>query len=169
MASLDRLTLVINASYEAVNIVTARRAMTLVCKGAAVVEKVSSEKVRTASMELPVPSVIRLVRYKRVPRPNRSVSRRNILLRDRNICQYCGQFFASSELTLDHVIPRSRGGGSTWENYVTCCFPCNNRKGDRTPEECGMPLLRKPIRLSIHAKHRFLAGDEKAWDPYLFA
>ena len=166
--SLDRLTLVLNASYEGVNIVGARRALTLVLKGAAVVEKVSRYTTRTARLDIPVPSVIRLLRYRRLPRLNRSVSRRGLLLRDGNRCQYCGQVRPPRDLTLDHVRPRSRGGGSTWENLVAACFPCNNRKSDRTPEVAGMVLLRQPRQLTIHARHRMLQGDENAWSEYLF-
>ena len=166
--SLNRLTLVLNASYEGVNITTARRALTLVFKGVAVVEKVSAYTVHTSKIDIPVPSVIRLREYRRIPRQNRSVSRKGLLLRDRNTCQYCGQTLPAGNLTLDHVVPRSRGGPSIWENIVAACFPCNNRKGNRVPQEAGMVLLRKPTRLSIHAKHRLMAGDEQAWNEYLF-
>ena len=166
--SLNRLTLVLNASYEAVNICSARRALTLVFKGAAVVERVSAFTVHTSKIDIPIPSVVRLLKYRRIPRQNRSVSRKGILLRDRGACQYCGQALPPRSLTLDHVIPRSRGGASAWENLVASCFPCNNRKGDRTPQECGMALLKQPRQISIHAKHRLLAGDEKTWDEFLF-
>ena len=168
MSSLNRLTLVLNASYEAVNVTTARHALKLLFKGAAVVEVVSAYTVHTSRIDIPVPSVIRLTRYRRIPRQNHSVSRKGILLRDRSSCQYCGARLPSRELTLDHVIPRSRDGESTWENLVACCFPCNNRKADRTPTEASMMLLRKPSRLGIHAKHRLLAADEEVWNRYLF-
>jgi 5-methylcytosine-specific restriction endonuclease McrA len=166
--SLNRLVLVINASYEPINICSARRAMTLVLKGAAVVQEVSAYSVRTSKITLPVPSVVRLQKYRRVPRQNRAVSRKGILFRDGNMCQYCRFRFAPARLTLDHVIPRSRAGDSTWDNLVAACFACNNRKGDRTPQEAGMTLARQPTQISIHAKHRMLAGDEKAWERYLF-
>jgi 5-methylcytosine-specific restriction endonuclease McrA len=166
--SLNRLCLVINASYEPVNIVPARRALTLMFKGAAVVEQVSVFTIRTARIEIPLPSVVRLIRYRRIPRQNRSVSRRGIVLRDGSKCQYCGLQQAAGSLTMDHVIPKSRGGLSTWENLVASCFSCNNLKGDRTPREAGMTLARQPRQLSIHAKHRLLAGDMQEWDRYLF-
>jgi 5-methylcytosine-specific restriction endonuclease McrA len=167
--SLHRLTLVLNASYEPINIVSARRAITLVLKGSACVEEVSSQCIRTARMSIPLPSVVRLLVYRRMPRQNRAVSRKSIMLRDRYTCQYCHKTFESKRLTLDHVTPRSRGGLSTWENLVACCYPCNNRKADRTPAEAGMPLSRKPARIGIHAKHRLIAGTaEPAWDKYLF-
>ena len=167
--SIQRLVLVLNASYEAINIVPARRAMTLIMKGAALVEKPSVYSIRTARMTIVLPSVIRLVNYRRVPRQTRSVSRKAIMLRDRNTCQYCGRGYVPKELTLDHVIPSSRGGSTAWENLVASCKPCNNRKGDRTPVEAGMTLLSKPRQIGIHAKHRLMAGTEDcAWDQYLF-
>jgi len=90
------------------------------------------------------------------------------MLRDRNTCQYCHAALAPRSLTLDHVVPRSRCGASTWENLVACCFACNNRKGDRTPEEAGMPLIRKPMPVGLHAKHRLVAGEMDGWEKYLF-
>jgi 5-methylcytosine-specific restriction endonuclease McrA len=167
--SLNRLCLVINASYEAINVTSARRALTLIFKGAAVVEEVSAFTIRTAKINIPVPSVIRLMKYCRVPRQNRAVSRKGILLRDGSACQYCSVQLPAGRLTLDHVIPRSRHGQASWENLVACCFACNNRKGDRTPQEAGMVLVKVPRQIGVHAKHRLLASDSKAWDKYLFA
>jgi 5-methylcytosine-specific restriction endonuclease McrA len=113
--------------------------------------------------------VVRLLIYRRVPRQNRAVSRRSIMLRDRHTCQYCRRAFEARKLTLDHVVPRSRGGAGTWENLVACCHPCNNRKADRTPAEAGMMLERKPAQIGIHAKYRLTIGaEEPAWDAYLF-
>ena len=86
-------------------------------------------------------------------------------LHDRNLA---GTRLPSASLTLDHVIPRSRRGLSTWENLVACCFSSNNRKGDRTPQEAGMVLAKQPRQISIHAKHKLLAGDARTWDKYLF-
>ncbi len=161
--------MVLNCSYEAVNICSAKRAFVLVCKGAALVEEPSGYFVRTGKLTLSVPSVIRLTRYRRVPRLNRSVSRRGILLRDSGRCQYCQRPFPAAEFTLDHVIPQSRGGASTWENLVAACKPCNNKKSDRTPAEANMPLLKRPTQLSMHAKHRTLQGNENnSWERYLF-
>lgn len=168
--SLQRLTLVLNASFEPINVVAARRAITMVCKGVALVERPSRHVIKTARMSIPVPSVIRLLTYRRVPRLNRAVSRKSIMLRDRMTCQYCHQPFVPKQLTLDHVTPRSRGGSSTWDNLVAACYGCNNRKADRTPAEAGMPLSRKPAQIGIHAKHRLMIGaeDSAEWDQYLF-
>jgi 5-methylcytosine-specific restriction endonuclease McrA len=165
--TLNRLCLVINASYEPINICSARRALTLVFKGAAVVEEVSAFTARTAKLNIPIPSVVRLQKYKRMPRQNRAVSRRGIILRDGGACQYCQAKLAPRDLTLDHVIPRSRGGASTWENLVAACYGCNNLKGDRTPQEAGLPTVR-PRQIGIHAKHRLMIGDENVWNKYLF-
>lgn len=167
--SIQRLVLVLNASYEPINIVSARRAITLVMKGAALVEESSAHTIRTSKLSIPIPSVVRLLVYRRMPRQNRAVSRKNIMLRDRHSCQYCHQELAPKSLTLDHVVPKSRGGASTWENLVACCYRCNNRKADRTPAEAGMPLSRKPAQIGIHAKHRLMIGTaESSWDKYLF-
>lgn len=166
--SMNRLVLVLNASYEAITTCTARRAITMVMKGKALVEKTSGTVIRTSQITVPVPAVIRLREYRRVPRAKRSMSRKGIMLRDGNVCQYCKRRYQSGDLTLDHVMPKSRGGASTWENLATSCKPCNNRKGDKTPSEAGMELLRQPRSIGIHAKHRLMAGDDKIWDEYLF-
>jgi 5-methylcytosine-specific restriction endonuclease McrA len=166
--SLNRLVLVLNASYEPINIVTARRALTLVLGGKALVEERSKFVIRTSKINVPVPSVIRLMSYRRIPRQNRSMSRKGILLRDGSTCQYCRSTLPAKDLTLDHVIPRSRGGESTWENLVACCFPCNNRKGNRTPQEAGMALAKQPRPITIHARHRLMTGDESTWERYMF-
>jgi 5-methylcytosine-specific restriction endonuclease McrA len=166
--SIHRAVLVLNATYEPIHVCTARRAITLVLKGAAVVEECSVHVIRTARLEIPVPSVVRLRQYRRMPRLSRAVSRKGVLLRDNNVCQYCGGRLPASELTLDHVIPRSRAGPSTWDNLVACCLACNNRKGNRTPHEAGMRLLRQPRQIGFHATHRLLAVNHTQWDKYLF-
>ena len=123
--------LVLNASYEPINICGARRALVLVLKGIARTEEEHGLTLHAQRSRIAMPSVIRLLEYRRIPHQTRALSRKNILLRDRNTCQYCGVVLPSGELTLDHVIPRSRGGNSTWENLVACCHACNRRKGNR--------------------------------------
>src|ERR1700727_3804410 len=113
--------LVLNASYEPINICGARRALVLVLKGVARTEEEQGAILHAARVRVPMPSVIRLLEYRRIPHQTRALSRKNILLRDRNTCQYCGIVLNSGELTLDHVQPRSRGGLSPWENLVACC------------------------------------------------
>lgn len=160
--------LVLNASYEPVNITGARRAIVLLVKGAAVVEE-SHE--RYVHIGIQLPCVIRLRQYRRVPARVQVLSRKNVLLRDGHTCQYCGENLPSYKLTLDHVIPASRGGKSRWENLVAACEPCNRRKADRTPDEAGMPLLRMPRSMTIHTSRavmRLMGSDEEKWKKYLY-
>src|SRR6201994_200691 len=128
--AMQKPVLVLNASYEPINICGARRALILVLKGVAKTEEEQGTVLHAAVLRVPMPSVIRLLEYRRIPHQTRALSRKNILLRDRNSCQYCGVVLPAGELTLDHVIPRSRGGLSTWENLVACCHSCNRRKGN---------------------------------------
>lgn len=174
ISSTDRLhqpVLVLNASYEPVNICAVRRALVLVLKGVASAEEHAQMQIHSARQAVRVPSVIRLLEYRRIPHQTRSLSRKNILMRDRYTCQYCHRTLPSSELTLDHVIPRSRSGETAWENLVACCHACNNRKGNRTPEEAGMRLARAPRPFSLHtSRHlmRLLAKSDDCWRKYLF-
>ncbi|MBM3786882.1 MAG: HNH endonuclease [Acidobacteria bacterium] len=174
MGSYDRLhqpVLVLNASYEPINVCAARRALVLVLKGVASAEEHSTIPVHSFKSHFSLPSVIRLLEYRRIPQQSRSLSRKNILLRDRYTCQYCHKTLPSVELTLDHVIPRSRAGASSWENLVACCHPCNNRKGSRTPDEAGMKLLKVPRPFSLHtSRHlmRMLGNADARWRKYLF-
>ena len=163
--------LVLNASYEPINVCAARRALVLLLKGVASAEEDSREFVHSPSRAVSVPSVIRLLEYRRIPHQTRALSRKNILIRDRYTCQYCERVFPSAELTLDHVMPRSRGGESNWENLVACCHRCNNRKGDRMPEEVGMRLSKSPRPLSLHtSRHlmRLMGRSDEQWRKYLF-
>lgn len=160
--------LVLNASYEPVNITGARRAIVLLVKGAAVVEEAHDPYVHVG---LQLPCVIRLRQYRRVPVRVQVLSRKNVLIRDGYTCQYCGEKLPGHLLTLDHVIPSSRGGKSRWENLVAACEPCNRRKANRTPEEVGMVLLRAPRQMTIHTSRavmRLLGSDEEKWKKYLF-
>jgi len=131
--------LVLNASYEPLNVCTVRRAHVLVYKGKAEVIEHLDRPLRSATGNFLWPHVIRLVQYVRVPRAvQRKISRRALFARDGWRCVYCGT--SGGRLTLDHVVPRSKGGESIWENVVTACAPCNLRKGDRTLEQAGMEL-----------------------------
>ena len=163
--------LVLNASYEPINICAARRAIVLVLKGLAMTEEVNGHFLHSARLAIRVPSVIRLLEYRRIPHQTRALSRKNILLRDRNTCQYCGLVLPSSELTLDHIVPRSRGGQSTWENLVASCHTCNHRKGNQLLQECGMKLLREPRTFNLHtSRHimRMMGRSDAKWRKYLF-
>lgn len=168
---LHRPVLVLNASYEPINVCAARRAMVLVLKGVASPEEYSGLQLHSARAVLRLPSVIRLLEYRRIPHQARALSRKNILMRDRYTCQYCLRTLPASELTLDHVVPRSRRGETAWENLVACCHKCNNRKGSRTPDEAGMRLARQPRPFTLHtSRHlmRMLGRSDDQWRKYLF-
>jgi 5-methylcytosine-specific restriction endonuclease McrA len=163
--------LVLNASYEPINICAARRAIVLVLKGLAMPEEENGHCLHAARIAMRVPSVIRLLEYRRIPHQTRALSRKNILLRDRNTCQYCAKVISSSDLTLDHVIPRSRGGSSTWENLVACCHTCNRRKGNHLLTETDMKLLKEPRPFTLHtSRHimRMIGRSDLKWRKYLF-
>ena len=125
--------------------------------------------VRTVRMQIAVPKVIRLLGYDRLPQQTVKLNRRNIFARDRGHCQYCGQHYSSSELSLDHVLPRSRGGMASWENLVCCCVKCNSRKGGRTPHEAHMKLIRKPHRPRRNPMISVRLGHDKyaSWRAFL--
>ena len=135
--------LVLNATYEPINVCTVRRAVVLLLKAKAEMLEQSREELHSTSVTVPRPAVIRLVTYVRIPRDThrRKITRRAVFARDGWTCQYCG---ARSNLTVDHVIPRSKGGTSSWDNIVASCAPCNRRKGDLLPREVGMALRRQP-------------------------
>ena len=159
--------LVLNASYEPLNVCSVRRAHVLVFKGKAEVLEDLPRPLRSASDTFQWPHVIRLVQYVRVPRAvKRKISRRALFARDGWRCVYCGT--SSGRLTLDHVVPRSRGGDSVWENVVTSCAPCNHRKGDRLLEETSM-TLRTPPRPPTPVLFIRLAADHvpDTWRQYL--
>ncbi len=129
----------------------------------------NGDYVRTVSYNIRVPRIIRLLFYDRLPQRRVKLNRRNIFARDENRCQYCGKRFPTSELTLDHVIPRSRNGGSSWENLVCACVACNVKKGGRLPEEAGMHLIRPAIRPHrspvLHLKLR--SPKYQSWKTFL--
>jgi len=162
--------LVLNSSYEPLNVCTVRRAVVLLLKEKAELLETGTRELRAESMTMPHPVVIRLATYVRVPRDahRRKITRRAVFARDSWTCQYCGG--VRGTLTLDHVIPRSRGGPSTWDNIVTCCAPCNRRKGDRLPRQARMVPARKPKAPSstifIHVATPTIPA---AWEQYLVA
>ncbi len=157
----------LNASFEPLNVTSVRRAHVLVFKGKAEVLEQLDRPLRSASDTYAWPHVIRLVHYVKVPRAvQRKISRRALFARDGWRCVYCGS--TNGRLTLDHVVPRSRGGDSVWENVVTSCAPCNLRKGNRSPEEARMTLTRLP-RPPQPALFIRLAAPKipHGWRPYL--
>jgi 5-methylcytosine-specific restriction endonuclease McrA len=163
-AVLQRPTLMLNRNWQPVGVATVSRSLVMVWNGTARVVDPKDYQlyswsdwsklrpadgepfVRTVSSRLRVPEVISLTRYDRMPNNTVTFSRRNIFKRDRFTCQYCGIQPGKEELTIDHVLPRSQGGTSNWENCVLACVDCNSRKADLTPEQARMPLLKKPVR-----------------------
>lgn len=169
---LESKVLVLNRVYAATRIVSARRAFTLLLREAAEIihiedgrycnydfctwaeisdlqrefEAEAHDWVRTPSAQIAVPRIIRLLGYSKLHEEQVKLNRKNLFARDRNRCQYCGHLFSTSELSIDHVVPRSQGGGDTWTNLVCSCVRCNARKGGRTPEQARMPLIRKPAK-----------------------
>lgn len=165
---LDRQVLVLNRLWQAINVCTVRRAFTLLCQGHAQVvnadgqnnffthdfeswhelsqREPEAEMVNTISFKIRIPRVIVLMLFDRMPKKEVKFTRHNIFERDKNTCQYCGKVFDRRDLNLDHVVPRDKGGQTTWENIVCSCIPCNTRKGNRLPHQVNMHLIKKPVR-----------------------
>lgn len=142
MCRSEKKILVLNADNQPLNITTFRKGFKLLHKGKAEVYRSDANDIILASITMERPTIIRLLKYLYTPYRKINLSKQNIYKRDGYACVYCG---SDSDLTLDHVTPRSRGGGNTWENLVTCCKPCNSRKDNRTPSEAGMRMRVKPF------------------------
>jgi len=194
-SALDTSVLVLNRLFMAVRVVRARHAFVLLWKQVAEVVSVEDESfacydftswaevsqyrrrfqpaahdwVRTVRFEIAVPRVIRLLSYDRIPRTRVRLNRRNLFARDANRCQYCGRKFRPSELSIDHVVPRSRGGRTLWTNVVCACMKCNVRKGGRTPAEAGMRLVRGPVEPKCSPVISLHVGNDKyrSWKQFL--
>lgn len=187
--------LVLNRFYAAIHVVNVRRAFGLLFRDLAEVVHVSDGQyanytfeswreiselranfktpgedwVRAVNFEIQVPRVIRLLAYERVPKQTIRFNRRNIFARDNNRCQYCGKRFSTSELSLDHVVPRSRGGDTSWENIVCSCVRCNVKKGGRTPVEAHMRLVKPPVKPKRSPLLTIKLGNPKyeSWKSFL--
>ena len=160
--------LILNASYEPLHVCSVKRAITLLMQEVAERVLDGDRVLRTPSLVVPVPSVIRLRRYIRRPHRQRvAFNRKNVFRRDDHSCQYCGT--RGHDLTLDHVLPRSRGGPTSWENVVACCRRCNASKRDRTPEEARMFLRRRPRApaFMFTSAYGVLPDVDPAWEAYL--
>ena len=198
-SALNSHVLVLNKLWMAVRVVDARRAFSLLARDLGEVIRVDDgsfagysfeswaeisqsredfasvnpadpyDFVRTVRFDIAVPKVIRLYRYDRLPRQDVKLNRRNIFARDHNRCQYCGDHFPTSELSLDHVVPRSQGGGASWVNLVCCCVACNSQKGGRTPHQAAMPLIRKPVKPDRNPVLHVRLGSDKyqSWRQFL--
>lgn len=182
---LDGQVLVLNRFFQAVQVTSVRRALTLFYKGHAravdddyrtwdfenwteIPVQPESAFIRTPSRDILIPTVVQLIGFERMPRREVKFSRGNIYIRDDNRCQYCGRRFTASELSLDHVVPVSRGGRSSWENVVCACLPCNVRKGNKLLSECEMKLIRQPVRPKWHPLHRLRGHNfPESWKNFL--
>jgi 5-methylcytosine-specific restriction endonuclease McrA len=164
---VNKKVLMLNQNYEPLTICTARRAIVLLFQGKAeMIEKADGLLIRTVSRGYSLPSVVRLGQYRKVPHKRIMLTRKNVITRDRGRCQYCGG--SKGPMTVDHVVPKRLGGREAWENLVCACTRCNNRKGDRTPEEAGLALLKRPTRPTYitFIQRNFTIADQ--WRPYLF-
>src|SRR3984893_11338450 len=183
---LNSKVLILNRSYLPVHVTSVKRAFALLYQGVAravdeqyrtfdfdswcdLAIEVEHERLGIVGGLIRVPRVLLLIAYERVPKRHVRFSRFNIYARDNNTCQYCGRRFSRSELNLDHVLPRSRGGSSTWENVVCSCHSCNRRKGGRTPDEAGMPLVKRPPRpqWTPFSTEMFSLKRYREWMPFL--
>ena len=162
--------LLLNATYEPIKIISWKKAITLLFLGKVEMLERHDRDIRTLHRSYALPSVVRLQRRVRVPRRPVQFSRHNIYRRDDYTCQYCARVFAPQQLTFDHIMPRSRGGDKSWVNIVTACQRCNRFKGNRTPEEANMPLLRLPKepRWSPFSLDGTLGVTPENWKPYLW-
>ena len=163
--------LVLNASYEPLRIVSVRRAMVLLLQEKAELVEAAAERLRAQGAAYAVPLVVRLVRYVAIPRTRRlPCSRRLVITRDRESCQYCGAQPGRAHLTLDHVGPRAQGGTTCWENVVAACAACNHRKANRTPAQAGMALRTVP-RQPMYVALALLGALEQhdVWQKYAYA
>jgi len=164
MTSMETV-IVLNAGYEFMGLISWQRAMILLFNEKVEVVKESDRVVRTVSRTFRIPAIIRLIKFiRQMYRREVPFSRRNILTRDGHVCQYCGREFGSTDLTIDHIIPKVQGGANDWTNVVACCRCCNIRKGGRTPRQAGMQLVRKPFKptimefINLYLKRRFGVG-----------
>lgn len=192
---LDAKVLVLNKLYMAIRVVSARRAFSMLVRDMAEVIHVDNGQylnydfaswtevselqrqfepdrhdwVRTVRFWVAVPKVIRLFGYDRLPQQHVKLNRRNLFMRDRNRCQYCGKGFPTSELSIDHVIPRAQGGTDAWTNLVCACVKCNAKKGGRTPQQAKMSLIRRPIKPRRHPLISVRLSQEKyaSWKAFL--
>lgn len=194
--ALDSRVLVLNKNYQPINIISVKRALNKVINGRAEIINIEDESyvgyditswselsflkkecgidetdeiIGNEAFSLIAPTVIRSLYYDKSYHPPIRLSRKNIFLRDGNICQFCGKKFPVEQLTIDHVLPRAQGGINAWTNLVCSCYRCNNKKGCRTPEEAGMKLLHKPVKPEQFSVFEIPKGTKKYknWDAFI--
>lgn len=165
--SLSGSVLVLNQDYQPLTICSVKKSLLLIfSEKVEMLHVARNKRIRSVSKTFDFPSVIRLKRYAPVPYQRMVLTRKNILKRDRHRCQYCGSV---QDLTIDHILPRSRGGEDSWENLVTACNHCNNKKGNRTPKEAGMALKVTPYRPSnVMFLRTYSNSISEEWKPYLY-
>jgi 5-methylcytosine-specific restriction endonuclease McrA len=164
---LSRNVLVLNQNYEPITICSARKAVILIFLGKAEIVERLNRELHSPNLNLPFPTVVRLNVYIYKPYKRVILNRKNILRRDKHTCQYCGHKHRA--LTVDHIIPKQKGGPDSWENLVCACVRCNNFKGNRTPEQAGMELAREPKKPSqLFFLQFFDDRPHVTWRPYLF-
>ena len=167
-ALVNRNVLMLNQNYEPLSICSARRAIILLFQGKAeMIETANGLKLHSVRESWPLPSVVRLAHYKKVPYKRIMLTRKNILMRDGHRCQYCGT--TRGPMTVDHIVPKTMGGSDSWDNLVCACVKCNNRKGDSNPEQVGMALQHRPTRpIHITFIQRYIGVQDDHWRQYLF-
>ena len=167
VGKMNTQVLLLNQSYEPLQICNMRRAVILIFLGKAHSVEQYDDEIRSVSYSMQMPAVIRIYNYINLPRNSIVLTRKNILKRDSLSCQYCGT--KSSPLTVDHVTPKVKGGKDSWENLTTACVSCNNKKGNRTLREANLKLMSKPrVPNRITFIQRFVRTPIKEWRPYLF-
>lgn len=164
---LDSRVLVLNQNYEPMSVCSAKKAIVLLYLGKAEMIERNHQLIHSVSASMPLPSIVRLGRLVHIPRKRILLTRSNVIKRDNHQCQYCGTMEGS--FTVDHVIPKDKGGQDTWENLVCACIRCNTKKRNQTPKEAGMSLLRIPRKPGylLFIQHHIGIPDER-WKPYLF-
>jgi 5-methylcytosine-specific restriction endonuclease McrA len=164
-------TLMLSSTYEPLRVISWKRAIRLLWLGKVEVLEEYDEEIRSISISIRMPAVVRLLRFFRYKRQPVRFSRQNVYARDRHTCQYCGTRLPPSELTFDHVVPKVLGGKTEWDNIVSCCIPCNMRKRGKTPAEAGMKLIKKPRRPkwipTLTLKINFRSAPQ-SWRDYLY-
>ena len=167
MYSLKKSVLVLNQNYEPVSVCNAKRAIVLVYLGKAEIVEQLNWNLHSIKTAMPFPSVVRLIVYIHKPRTKVVLNRKNIIKRDYHTCQYCGK--KNLPMTVDHIIPKQFGGDDSWTNLICACIKCNNKKGNRTPEQANMNLLKTPKKPSHLFFIQFLIEKpQQSWKPYLF-
>ena len=163
--------LLLNITYEPLRVINWQKALTLLLLGKVEVLEEYGREIHSISFSIKLPSVVRLLKLIKKPKSAVRFSRQNIYSRDKYRCQYCGRKFPSEDLTYDHVLPKSRGGKTEWNNIVTCCMPCNRQKGGRTPPEACMRLVQPPVRPRWVPALKITVGFKEiptSWRDYLY-